>query len=288
MKNKLSSLLLVGIVLLTGSLSGVAVFLDNNYGAKLNFKISPLQPEGQYVGHNVRVGLGDINSIPELSIRTTGIGSSYLSPYHSLNYFLTDIKNQQARHSNDDAIIVIGASPSYSSSWNIYLMWEPKGKNIKPFEYADIPTLVGVPKTQPKSPSQPLTQPAVMMNIDQLEKELALMESSTADGRLAHIKDGALGSDYASKATEICNAHYTKAEKLGKINLCSRLKTELLAPQYQPQMKRIKAQIAEAKRRKQKTVVVAPDLAPAIEDIKNSINRIHNALAGYKSRGEAQ
>lgn len=286
MKNKLITTFIFGITLLTGSLSGVAVFLENNYGAKLNFKISSLQPEGQYIGNNVRVLLGDINTIPELSIRTTGIGSTYLSPYSSLNVYLTDIKNQQARHSNDDAIIAIGSSSSYTSPWNISLAWEPKGK-IKSFETADFPALVGVPKTQP-NPSQPLSQPAVTINIDQLERELALMETTTADGRLNHIKNGALGQDYAHKAAEICNANYTQAEKLGKINLCSRLKTELLAPQYGIAMKTIKEQMAEARKQGKRVVEVRPDLAPAINDMKSSINRMHSALAGYKSRGEAQ
>jgi hypothetical protein len=262
MQHKLLTTFIFGITVLTSSLSGVAVFLENNYGAKLNFKISSLQPEGQYIGHNVRVLLGDINAIPELSIRTTGIGSTYLSPYSSLNVYLTDIKNQQARHSNEDAIIAIGSSSSYTSPWNISLAWEPKGK-IKSFETADFPTMTGAPKVNP-NPSQPLTQPA------QLDKELVLMEANTAEERLNHIKNGALGYDYARKATEICSANYAQAEKLGKINLCAELKRNLMAPVY----------------RKKKGL--NPDLAPAIDDIKRSIDTLYGALGRYKTRGEAQ
>ena len=52
MKNKKYNLVrrsfVLGISLLTGSLqSGVTVFLENNYGAKINVKTSPMQPEGQ-------------------------------------------------------------------------------------------------------------------------------------------------------------------------------------------------------------------------------------------------
>lgn len=277
MKNKKYNLVrrsfVLGISLLTGSLqSGVTVFLENNYGAKINVKTSPMQPEGQYVGHNVRVFLGEVNYIPELFIRTTGAGSSYLSSYYSLNHFLTDIKNQQGRHSNDDAIITVGPSSSYSFSWNVSLTWEPKGKGIKPFEYADFPHLIGVPKVNPTIP-EPIRVPAHMIHY---EDEEALMDLNSADQRLAAIKRGILGEEYGRKATEICSANYTAAEKLGKINLCSELKRNLMAPVYRID-----------KRAQKKKGFVSPDLAPAIEDIKRSINTLHGALGRYKARGEA-
>jgi hypothetical protein len=278
------------ISLLTSSLySGITVYLENNYGARLNVRTSPVQPEGVYISNNVRVYLGDIDYIPELQIRTTGTGSTYLSPYYSLNHFLTDIKLQKSKHSNDDAIIAVETS-GYISNWKIALRWEPKG-TIKSFEYADFPHLIGVPKVKPSTP-EPLTEPAIMINVEELEQELALMEITTADGRLNRIKNGALGPDYARKATDICNANYTKAEQLGKINLCSRLKTEIIAPQFNiasPKGKAFQQEVAKAKKAKKKIIYMpAPDLAPAINDIKNSIDKLHNALAGYKSRGEAK
>lgn len=283
MKNKFYSIFFFGITLLTGSFcSGVNVYLENNYGAMINCVTTSAQPNGQNIGNNVRVLLGDINYIATLSIRTVGFLSYGTAA--SLSPYLIEIRNQQARHANDDAVIAIGSS-GYTSSWNISLRWETKGK-IKPFETSEFPAIVGTPKVQP-NPSQPLTQPAVTMDIDQLSKELALMEATTADARLAHIKNGALGSDYARKATEICNANYDQAKKLGKIDLCARLKTELLAPQYGIAMKKIKEQMAEARQRGKRVVEVRPDLAPALDDMKNSITRMHNSLAGYKSRGEA-
>lgn len=279
MKNKkyssFATAFILGISLLTGSLySGTDVYLENNYGAKLNVRTSPVQPEGQYIGDNVRVALGDVNYIPELLIRTTGAGSSYLSSYYSLNYFLTDIKSQQARHSNDDAIISVESSSSYSLSWNVKLTWEPKGSHIKPFEYADFPHLKGAPRvTIPSTIPEPIQVPAHMINYEQEE---ALMDLNTADQRLNAIKRGVLGMDYAKKATEICSANYSSAEKLGKINLCSELKRNLVAPIYRID-----------KRVQKKRGFVSPDLAPAIDDIKRSINTLHGALERYKSRGEA-
>ncbi len=283
MKNKLLTILCIGISLFSHVVhSGVTVYLYNNYGAMLNYVISSQQPEGHNIANNVPVSLGDVNYIATLSVRTVGY-LSYGSAVN-LNPYLIDIRNQQAQHVNDDAIIIIGSS-GYMSNWNISLRWEPKSK-IKSFEPSDFRTLVGAPKVQP-NPAPPLTQPAITMDIDQLEKELALMEATTADARLAHIKNGALGSDYARKATEICSANYDQAKKLGKIDLCARLKTELLAPQYNQQLKRIREQMAEARREGKRVVQVRPDLAPAMDDMKTSITRLHNSLAGYKARGEA-
>lgn len=280
MKNKkivsFTNTLAVGICLLTGSLyAGVTVFLENNYGATINYKISQQESEGQYVGNNVRVQLGDIDFIPALLIRTTGRGSSYVSSYYSLAYYLIDIKNQQARHSNDDAVIIIGPSSSYSLTWNLDLRWEPKG-SIKSFKYEEFIEPKKQPSTTEQLPVQPIPTPRVEESIKEIEREEAVMAETTADGRLNQIKNGALGSEYARKATEICSADYSQAKRLGKINLCDKLKRDLVAPVYRVDT-----------RAKKKPEFVSPDLAPAIKDIKNSIDLLHRSLAGYKSRGEA-
>jgi len=284
MKNKLTlltNIFIFGISLFSSiTYTGITVYLQNNYkspvtgyGMTLNYKVSSAQPEGKYVGSNVRVSLGEVDFIPELSIRETGTGSSWVSYYYPLNYFLTDIKNQQTRHANDDAIIVVGPN-STLSTWDIKLYWEPKNKSIKPFEFSDFnqPKPIGVPKVQPAIP-EPIQVPAHMINYEQEE---ALMAITTAEGRLNRIKNGALGQDYARKATEICSANYSQAEKLGKINLCSELKRNLMAPIY-----RIDP------RAQKKRGFVSPDLAPATDDIKRSINTLHGAFIRYKDRGEA-
>jgi len=274
--------------------STVRVYLENHYGAKLNYKISSFQPEGQYIGDNVRVSLGDVDYIPELSIRTTGMGSSYVSSYYSLAAFLADIKMQQNKHQNDDAIISIQPS-GYSYNWDIVLRWEPKTKGIKPLE--SLPQEKTQP-TQPKEeiPQKPVEQPVIpqeqpkvqpeqpMQMSDNTEKEEALMDLKTADERLNAIKNGALGPEFAHKAKAICDANYTQAEKLGKINLCSELKRNLVAPVYRKKSAKPSPAIEVYGIHRRP---VSADLAPAIDEIKTSINRLYGALERYKSRGEA-
>jgi hypothetical protein len=270
MKNKFSTILCIGISLFSHAMhSGVTVYLYNNYGAMLNYVISSQQPEGYNIANNVPVSLGDVNYIATLSVRTVGY-LSYGSAVN-LNPYLIDIRNQQAQHTNDDAIITIGSS-GYMSNWNISLRWEPKGK-IKSFKSSDFASLVGAPKVNPNVP-EPIQVPAYMIN--SYEQEEAMMNLNSADQRLDAIKRGALGADYAKKATEVCSADYTQARKLGKIDLCADLKRNLMAPVY-----RIDKRVAKKKG------FVSPDLAPAVEDIKRSITRAHNALTNYKARGEA-
>lgn len=228
----------------------VNVYLENNYGARLNYKNTPSKPEGDYIGNNVRISLGDINSIPSLAIRATGIGSSYVSSYYDLDYILKEIRSQQKIRDlhGQDAVISVGPS---RIGWNVTYDWEQKTQNVKPFEYSDFP-------------ADPAESP--------LTKEEQLMELKTAEQRLDAIKNGALGPQYAQKAAEICAANYAQAEKLGKINLCAELKRNLVAPVY---------------KRDTRARVASPDLRPAIDDIQRSINTLHNALTRYRTRGEA-
>src|SRR5207244_2407083 len=160
------------------------------------------------IGNNVRISLGDINYIPFLSIRATGLGSSYVSSYYDLKDFLKLIKDQQKIRTlhGQDAVIIVGPS---RIGWNVTCDWEQKTKGIKSFEYSDFP-------------ANPADSP--------FAKEEALMELKTAEQRLDAIKNGALGPEYAKKTTAICAANYAQAEKLGKINLCSELKRNLVAP----------------------------------------------------------
>lgn len=270
---------ILGISLFSHSTYPVSVYLENNYGEKLNYRTSSTDLAGQNIGTNVRISLGDLNSIPELWIRTTSMVSGYLSSssylpssYYDLKRLLDQIKSQQQQHRNDDAIVSIDRIGT--KQWNPNVRWETKsGMSFEP------PTLTGAPRVTPVIPvPKPFTQPATEIEIDlvQLEKEEALMATTTADGRLNQIKNGALGPDYARKAAEICSANYTQAEKLGKVNLYSELKRNLIAPIYRID-----------KRVRTKKGFINPDLAPAINDIKTNINTLYGALARYKTRGEA-
>ena len=273
--------------------AGASVYLENNYGAKLNYKTSSFLPEGQYVGNNVRVFLGDVNFITELSIRTTGAGSSYVSYYYDLMGYIGDIKRQQAYHPNEDAILVVEPS---RVNWYIVLRWEPKTKGIKPFD--SLPKEKEQPKPEPQRPQEqpiivpqerpmPKPEPVIqpVQRDENLEKEEALLNLNTAEERLNAIKNGALGAEFAHKAKAICDANYTQAEKLGKINLCANLKRNLVAPSVRPRTPKASPAIEIYGKHKRRPT--SADLAPAIDEIKTSINRLYGALEGYKSRGEA-
>ena len=275
--------------------SSTAVYLENNYGAVLNYKKSSADTQGERIGNNVRVFVGDVNYLPELSIRVTGKGSQWVSYYHDLSHILLQIKMMQAMHPNDDAVISVGPS---KIGWNITYTWEPKSKTIKAFEYEDFPqepitpiTPIIEEKTQTPEPMQPTIVPieqviikdepitikeqpiTVQSKEDILQQEKTIMKFKKASERLQAIKNGALGPEYAQKATEICSANYAQAEKLGKINLCNQLQQTLVSPQYFMHSKA--------------TISKKPLIRPTIEEIKQSIDSLHRALTRYKQRGEA-
>src|ERR1700676_4069048 len=109
MKTNFKVIITLGMSILTNVMySGVDVYLENNYGAKLSYTTSSQKPE-QYVGTNVRFLLGKIDSLSAPLIQTTSITAGYASPYN-LKSFLDQIKNQQWQHTNDDAILSITPS----------------------------------------------------------------------------------------------------------------------------------------------------------------------------------
>src|SRR5579863_7204389 len=186
MKNKqftlLTNVFILGTILSTGSMYPISVYLENNYGETVNYKTSATDAEGKNIGTNVRVLLGDINSIQGLWIRTTSMVASYFSSssYYDLSRFLDEIKSRRLQHPNDDAIIAIDRSGA--KQWTQNLRWEPKSK-------LSFDPLTGAPKTQPIN--QPLTQPAITepatligITLEELQKEEALMAATTADARL--------------------------------------------------------------------------------------------------------
>lgn len=291
---QLAALLMLATSALTNTMEqpSTAVYLENNYGAVLNYKKSSADIEGERIGNNVRVFIGDINYLPELSIRATGKGSQWVSSYYNLSHILLQIKMMQEIHPNDDAVISVGPS---RVGWNISYRWEPKSKSIKPFEYEDFPqdpiTPIIEQKIQTTEPVQPTIVPIEQVTIktepitikeepikvqtkeEIIEQEKAIMKFKKASDRLQAIKNGALGPEYAQKATEICSANYTKAEQLGKVNLCNRLQKDLVSPQYDIHSKA--------------TIRKKPIIRPTIEEIKQSIDSLHRSLARYKNKGEA-
>lgn len=267
------------------ALATVGVFLENNYGATLKYRTTQAQPEGELIGTNTRVFLGDADFIPELSIKTTGIGSSYFSYYYDLIPLLQDIKDRQYYNVNNNAIIVVHPS---RIRWYVNYKWEPKMR-IQHFEVEQF-TKKPVQSTHPIRPKVTppskivISTPMVTMPVNVLkeeqeeteeeeeEREEAFMKLRDPQDRLEAIKKGSLGAEYAKKTTEICSANYAQAERLGKVNLCTSLKRNLAAPVYRRDI-RVQGQ--------------RPNLAPTLEDIKNNIDLLHQALIRYRTRGDA-
>ena len=139
------------------------IYLENNYGAILNYRKSSLDTEGERIGNNVRVLVGDAGHLSELSIRATGRGSQWVSSYYDLGYILKQIKLLQAMNPDNDAVISVGPS---RMGWSISYRWEPKSKTISAFEYEDFPTQPITPitpiieqKIQTPEPAQPAIVP---------------------------------------------------------------------------------------------------------------------------------
>lgn len=226
------------------------VYLENSYGAALKYIVaapSTSTPE-LALGINGRASIGNINRITNLSIRTTGTGSGFgLSPYYDLSSYLTQIKQEENKHPNSDAVINI--SSSYGL-WSITIYWERATSSL----------------------SESMNE-AIDTTIQAVTGEVALMSSNSAVERVNIIKNGALGQDYADKVNTLCSADYTAAKSKGFIDLCAQLQQELMAPKYKrdPRIKH-----------------AAPDLRPAIDEIKTTINRLSRSLNNYRAKGIVQ
>jgi hypothetical protein len=247
----LGKVMALAIGMITSTTYATDVYLDNAYGAAIKYIIaapSPSTPE-YILSINGRAPIGNINTITNLSIRTTGTGSGYgLSPYYDLGAYLTQIRNEQNQHPNSDAIINI--SSSYGR-WYVTIVWEQGSSS-----------LLGKSMTE-----------GIEETFTEITKEDALMSLNDATARLNAIKEGALGMDYAHKVNAICSADYTIAKSKGFIDLCAHLQSELMAPKYarDPRIKH-----------------AAPDLKPAIDEIKAAINRLSRSLNNYRTKGIVQ
>lgn len=107
------------------------VYIENHYGAPIKFKAAQPQeaaPEIS-VGNMERVLVENTYPymIKKLSIRTTGAGSSYFSPFTDLAKEVQRIHHQAhlEENLNKNAVIIIKPSKSYEN-WNIQINWEGK------------------------------------------------------------------------------------------------------------------------------------------------------------------
>jgi len=109
------------------------IYIENHYGAPIKFKVAQPQDSAKEisVGNMDRVLVGDAYQVKKLSIRTTGAGSSYLSPFTDLAKEIQQIQHQAHLDENlyRNAIIIVKPSKSYEP-WNIQINWEGKMSTV--------------------------------------------------------------------------------------------------------------------------------------------------------------
>lgn len=130
---QLKVMVALAISVLTGSVQAANIYLENNYGAVIKYKCAkPNEKATEYAvldGEISLVGEKGIRTafkpVNDLSIRTTGIGSSYVSYFYDLGYVLEQIRSEERSHMNQKAIIVVNYTRGITgTSWAISLRWE--------------------------------------------------------------------------------------------------------------------------------------------------------------------
>lgn len=118
-----------GITAMMPAVEPYKIYIENHYGAPIKFKKASPQESAEEtsVANMQRVLVGDGYKVRKLSIRTTGAGSSYLSPFTDLAKEIRQIDDQSNLDVNlyKNAVIIIKPSKSYEN-WNIQINWEAK------------------------------------------------------------------------------------------------------------------------------------------------------------------
>jgi hypothetical protein len=111
------------------------IYIENHYGAPIKFKIAQPQELAQEtsVANMDRVLVANIGfNVHELSIRTTGAGSTYLSPFTDLSKEIQRLRRESSLDANihSNAIILIKPSKSYQN-WDVEIRWEQQNANTE-------------------------------------------------------------------------------------------------------------------------------------------------------------
>ena len=222
------------------------VYLENSYGALLKYIIA--DPSTTPKEHILAINSRS-NSLGEIdNINYLAIRTTGVGSGYGLSPYYDLSAYLQQIKTEESEHTNSNAIINISSSygmWSITIFWEKE--------------------------SSPLSSSEIDVTFTEVTKEeAAIMSLQSATARLAAIKNGGLGAIYADKVNAICSADYAAAKNKGFIDLCERLQKELMAPQYIPD--------ARFKKR-------LPNLKPAIDEIKSSINRLYNTLSNYRAKG---
>lgn len=257
------------------------IYIENHYGATIKFKKgdpNSIEPEIK-VDNQERVRIGRLSTVPELSIRTTGRGSSMVSYFTGLNAQLTEIESNKNKPENKDKDVIIIIKPSRSyQNWNIEIHWETSGQQIKEFEsdFNEFETAFKEREEKKRAEEMKAFAEQTRLFVEEQRKARPVAPSQDfffTEKMLTEIMQGALGEDYAQKARAINDYDYTKATQKGLQNL----RTHLL--------KRIdetfKQTYTKENRRKKKWIT--PNLATE-QELKDNIDMLYRSLQRYKAQ----
>jgi hypothetical protein len=257
------------------------IYIENHYGTTIKFKKgSPNSnaPEIK-VDNQERVLVGPSLTTTELSIRTTGRGSSMVSYFTALDPQLTDIQiNKDNRENKDkDAIILIKPSRSYQN-WNIEVHWETSDLHIKEFEkdFNEFETAFKEQEAKKRAEEMKAFAEQTRRFAEEQRKIKPVAPSQDfffTENMLAEIMQGALGNDYAQKTRAINDYDYTSATQKGLQNLRTHLLKridETFKPTYTKEKRRTKRWIA-------------PSLATE-QELKDNIDMLYRSLQRYKAQ----
>ena len=135
MNKKNALALIITLLSITPYAQAITIYVNNQYGAPVALKIN----QGKKMEHEVTVprngympigtltlpftGKFPQNEVFSIQIRTTGIGSSYVSPYTDISSFIEKIVYYNSlKPRKEDAVLTIQPSRFYSG-WDIQLSW---------------------------------------------------------------------------------------------------------------------------------------------------------------------
>lgn len=263
-------------------MASTQIYIENHYGAPIKFKIGNANSNAPEisVADQQRVLVGGFFHISQLSIRTTGTGSRYVSYFTELRPQLADITRERSANAGKDAIIIIKPSRSYQN-WDIEIHWEKPDQSIEILEESKL--IQSLPRrntaTEEFQTLERQNRAAAEQAKRAREARFGSAPANTKDTflvetKLKNILNGSFGQNYAQKVRAINDYDYTKATSKGMQNL----RTNLL--------KRIEETLEQTYHIESRRTAdwQAPKLA-SNEELKENIDMLYRSLQRYINMG---
>lgn len=109
------------------------IYLENHYGATIKYKKGKSDSTAEEIAvpnqGRVLIGMYDPKNVINLSIRTTGTGSRFMSYFTELSKQIEEIQSNRFLNKDKNAVIIVKPSKSYQS-WDIEVRWEKSNTSI--------------------------------------------------------------------------------------------------------------------------------------------------------------